>query len=341
MKNTKVSLYMPEKFRVESHEIEKRGIIVKPTYLSICNADLRYYYGERPIEVLKKKLPLVLIHEAVGEVVYSDDPDFREGDHVAIVPISRHVSPLEEEYNYDYPGSLFMSSSTDGCMQTLLQLSRENLVKFTKIDPQYGTSIEVASVAMQAVKRLKKFYNRETKKIAVWGTGSVAFWTTLLLKETRPDAHITVIGRTPSKLEAFSFADEAILYQEMERENEFDLVVEAVGGYGTETVMTLASKIVKPVGCILMLGVSEQKININTRKWMEKGIMILTSHRSTYEDFVDVVKIMENSDLVKQNLYKCVSHIQKVEKLDDIHQAFCQAKKYQFKTVMEWNFKEA
>ena len=36
-------------------------------------------------------------------------------------------------------------------------------------------------------------------------------------------------------------------YQDMEKENEFDLVVEAVGGYGTETVMTNASKIVKPV----------------------------------------------------------------------------------------------
>ena len=39
-----------------------------------------------------------------------------------------------------------------------------------------------------------------------------------------------------------------------------------------------------------------------------------------------LVQIMENSDLVKQHLHKCVSHIQKVEKLEDIHQAFCQAK---------------
>src|SRR5690606_22979116 len=157
------------------------------------------------------------------------------------------------------------------------QLSRENMVKFTKSDPQYGTSIEVASVAMQAAIRLNKFNNRETKKIAVLGRGSAALWTTLPLRGTRPDTHFTLVRRTTSKLEAFSFVDEAILYQDMEKENEFDLVVEAVGGYGTETVMTNASKIVKPVGCILMLGVSEQKININTREWMEKGIMILTS----------------------------------------------------------------
>ena len=38
---------------------------------------------------------------------------------------------------------------------------------------------------MQAVKRLNKFYNREDEKDRRLGTGSVAFWTTLLLRETR------------------------------------------------------------------------------------------------------------------------------------------------------------
>ncbi|PTX61808.1 ribitol-5-phosphate 2-dehydrogenase [Melghirimyces profundicolus] len=338
MKSSKIALYLPEKLRVEQYDIEKKGIIVKPTYLSVCNADIRYYLGERPSEVLKKKLPLVLIHEAVGEVVYSDDQDFKEGDHVAIVPISKDASGLDEEYNYDYPGSKFMSSSTDGCMQTLLQLGRENVVKFSKIEPRYGTVIEVASVAMQAVKRLKKFYNRNVGKVAVWGTGSVGYWTALLLKEEMPYTHITVIGRSPKKLEAFSFADETILQQDLESKDEFDLVVEAVGGHGTETVMTKAIEIVKPVGCILMLGVSEQNININTRKWMEKGILILTSHRSTYKDFVDVVKIMENSDLVQRHIKKSVSFIKKVEDLDDVHEAMTQAREHQFKMVMKWDF---
>ncbi|MCS1351826.1 alcohol dehydrogenase catalytic domain-containing protein [Mechercharimyces sp. CAU 1602] len=337
MKSKKVMLYLPEKLRVEEVEIKKKGIIVKPSYLSVCNADLRYYYGDRPSEVLKKKLPLVLIHEAVGNVVYSDDPAFVEGDNVAIVPISRHVSPLAEEYNYDYPGSTFMSSSVDGCMQTLLPLTGENLVKFNDIEPQHGTVIEVATIAMQAVKRLKRFYNRQPQKIAVWGTGSVAFWTALLLREAMPTAHITVIGRSPNKLEAFSFVDETILHQDMDYKNEFDLVVEAVGGYGTQTVMTNAIDLVKPVGCILMLGVSEQEINVNTRGWMEKGIIILTSHRSTYDDFKDVVDMIESSSLVKENLHKSVSYIQHVQQVEDIHEAFNQAGKHQFKTVMKWD----
>lgn len=337
MRSDKVVLYRPEKLRIESYEINQKGVIVKPTYLSVCNADIRYYFGDRPVEVLKKKFPLVLIHEAVGEVVYSDDQSFSVGDNVAVVPISRDISPLELEYNYDYPGSKFMSSTKDGCMQTYIQLSQSNLVKFSKIQPEYATTIEVASVAMQALKRVKKFYNRKLGKVAIWGTGSVAYWMALLMKVVMPDVHITIIGRSPKKTEAFSFVDRTILLENLKLKEEYDLIIEAVGGYGTEEVLEKAIKMVKPVGCILILGVSEQNININTRQWMEKGVIILTSHRSVYEDFADVVKVMEDSDLIQQNIHNAVSNTIDVGCLEDIHMAISTAKLYQFKTVMKWN----
>ncbi len=337
MKSNKVVLYVPEKFRVESYDIEPKGIIVKPTYLSICNADIRYYMGDRPMEVLKRKLPLVLIHEAVGEVISSDDSDYAPGDNVVVVPILRDVSPLETEYNYDYPGSKFMSSSKDGCMQSLIQLSRENVVKYSGIQPEYATTVEVASIAMQALKRLDRFYNRKMKKVAIWGTGSVAFWTALLMKVTMPDTHITIIGRSPKKLEAFTFVEETVILENLVPEEEYDLVVEAVGGYGTEEVLSKSISMVKPVGCILMLGVSELAINVNTRGWMEKGVVILTSHRSTYEDFVDVVNLVEKSEFIQKNIQKSVSRIKDINCLDDIHDAISMARVYQFKTVMRWN----
>ena len=44
-------------------------VLVRPTFLSICNADIRYYQGTRSAAVLAKKLPMALIHEAVGVVV--------------------------------------------------------------------------------------------------------------------------------------------------------------------------------------------------------------------------------------------------------------------------------
>ncbi|MDY3373283.1 MAG: alcohol dehydrogenase catalytic domain-containing protein [Terrisporobacter othiniensis] len=54
----------------EERSLEGEGIIVRPTRLSICAADQRYYTGTRGKEAMKKKLPMALIHEGVGEVVY-------------------------------------------------------------------------------------------------------------------------------------------------------------------------------------------------------------------------------------------------------------------------------
>jgi ribitol-5-phosphate 2-dehydrogenase len=39
--------------------------------MSICAADQRYYTGSRDENVLSKKLPMSLIHEGVGEVVFN------------------------------------------------------------------------------------------------------------------------------------------------------------------------------------------------------------------------------------------------------------------------------
>lgn len=340
MKSIKVQLVSPQVFKAVEYELED-GIIVKPSHLSVCNADIRYYNGERPPEVLKKKLPLSLIHEAAGLVVKSNNPEFKEGDRVCIVPISRNNSLLDKEYNYDYPGSAFMSSSKDGCMQTYLSLESENLVKFNSIKPEYASLVEVASIATQAIRRLDTFYNREIKKIAVHGTGSVGFWLSLMLKATKPDAEVTVIGISQKQLDSFDFVDNTVLSQDLDlTQSDYDLVVEAVGGYGSESVLHKAIKQLKPVGCILLMGVSEQNLHLNTREWMEKGVIILTSHRSTKEDFEKAIDLMENNDCVNKHLHKGVSIIRTVKTIDDIHEAISTSKIYQFKTVMDWQFEE-
>lgn len=342
MKSSKVELFKPEKLKIVDYEIEdsNKNIIVKPKYLSVCNADIRYFMGDRPPEVLKKKLPLVLIHECSATVVESNDDNYKVGDNVCIVPLSRHQSPLTNEYNYDYPLSRFMSSSADGCMQSLINLKPENLVKISNIELRYASVVEVASIAAQALSRLNEFYKRDIKKIAIHGTGSVAFWTALFLKATRPNAHITVIGRSQKKLDAFDFIDERILQEDLVLEAKYDLVVEAVGGYGSESVLTKAIAQVKPVGCILMLGVSESNLSLNTRQWMEKGILLLTSHRSTQSDFQFAVDLIESNKLVQDNLPKSVSRIVDVKSLDDIYTAISEARIYQFKTVMDWKLFE-
>ena len=72
MLNTVYRLVAPRRFEVAFKDIDLFGdeIIVRPTHLSICHADQRYYQGLRPAEILREKLPMALIHEGIGEVVY-------------------------------------------------------------------------------------------------------------------------------------------------------------------------------------------------------------------------------------------------------------------------------
>lgn len=50
--------------------LSEEVVVVRPTHLSICAADQRYYTGSRGKEMLSKKLPMALIHEGIGEIVY-------------------------------------------------------------------------------------------------------------------------------------------------------------------------------------------------------------------------------------------------------------------------------
>ena len=87
MINTVYRLCAPRRFEIAFSDLDTtRGVIVRPTHLSICNADQRYYQGTRDIKVLREKLPMALIHEAIGQVVYDNSGLFSPGDRVVMVP---------------------------------------------------------------------------------------------------------------------------------------------------------------------------------------------------------------------------------------------------------------
>ena len=106
MINTVYRLVAPRRFEVAFEDIQLFGdeAIVRPTNLSICNADMRYYLGTRDAKVLAEKLPMALIHEGIGEVVLDPSGTFKPGDLVVMVP----NCPLEED---EYIGENYLRSS--------------------------------------------------------------------------------------------------------------------------------------------------------------------------------------------------------------------------------------
>ncbi|MCL2311253.1 MAG: alcohol dehydrogenase catalytic domain-containing protein, partial [Firmicutes bacterium] len=128
-------------------------VIVKPRYMSICHADQRYYRGKRPQNILKKKLPMALIHECCGVVLKDYSSTFETGTSVVMIPnVISKISQNGIFENYQ-EGSSFLSSGVDGFMKELVVLDSNRLVPFESKNEHVFAITELLSVAVHAVKR--------------------------------------------------------------------------------------------------------------------------------------------------------------------------------------------
>ena len=125
MLNAVYRLVAPRRFEVEFTDIDLTAgnVIVRPTYLSICNADQRYYQGKRAEDVLRQKLPMALIHEGIGQVVYDPEGEFQAGEKVVMIPNTPMSEDeiIAENYRRD---SKFRASGFDGFMQDVVDIRR-------------------------------------------------------------------------------------------------------------------------------------------------------------------------------------------------------------------------
>ena len=151
MLNTVFQLVAPRRFEMVYHTIDLSGqnVIVKPSHLSICNADQRYYQGLRDTKVLQTKLPMALIHEAIGNVVWDPSGKFNPGDLVVMIP----NTPVEEDdiiaENY-LRSSKFRASSFDGFLQNVVLMGRDRIIKIRDMDKAHCT-VQFSSVAQSCL----------------------------------------------------------------------------------------------------------------------------------------------------------------------------------------------
>src|SRR5699024_1963403 len=115
MINQVVRLTAPRQFEIFSieEEVTSQTTIVRPTCVSICHADQRYYNGSRDKEVLRKKLPMALIHEGIGEVVVDKTGTYKPGQRVVVIPNTPTEKSETIHENY-LPTAKFRSSGFDG-----------------------------------------------------------------------------------------------------------------------------------------------------------------------------------------------------------------------------------
>ncbi len=340
MINTIYRLISPKMIDIAYEEvnIKDNQTIVRPKYLSICKADQRYYQGNREPKILAEKLPMALIHEAIGEVVYDKSGEFNSGDVVTIIP----TTPIEKDEiigeNY-LESSEFRSSGFDGFLQDYIFTTPDRLVKIgADINYQVASFSELISVCYHAIDRFDKFYNGRRDFIGVWGDGTIGYITTLLLKFLYPQSKIIVFGKHQDKLSYFTFADEIYLINQIPSGLRLDHAFECVGGHGSQTAIEQIIDTINPEGTISLLGVSEYPILINTRMVLEKGLRIYGSSRSSRKDFENTIALLEKFPEIINYLENLIINVCPIRTINDINRAFERDNQTNFgKTILLWD----
>lgn len=339
MINTVYRLVAPRRFEIAFEDIDMFGenAIVRPTNLSICNADMRYYLGTRDAKVLAEKLPMALIHEGIGEVLSDPSGKFNPGDLVVMVP---NMPTQEDDYiaeNY-LRSSKFCGSSMDGFLQEFVEISPKRLVKLPQdIDRNVAAFTEIISVSVHAISRFDKIAHDRRDVIGVWGDGNLGYITSLFLKYTFPNSKIVVFGTVREKLNDFTFADETYLVNDVPEDFTMDHAFECVGGNGSPIAIEQIIGLIKPESTISILGVSEYPVPINTRMILEKGIRMFGTSRSGVADFEKTVDMYVKHPEIIDYLGNLVSSVNVVRTTSDIKAAFEKDTRKGFgKTIMKW-----
>ena len=319
----------------EERSLDGDGIIVRPTRLSICAADQRYYTGTRGKEAMKKKLPMALIHEGVGEVVYDPKGEFKPGDTVVMIPNTpiEHDPIIAENY---LTTSKFRASGYDGFMQQYVFMGRDRIIKYENINHDVASFLELLSVSAHSINKFIKRSHERKNTIGVWGDGNVGFITSLILKKQFPESKIIVFGKNEEKLSFFSFVDETYQIDSIPEDLRVDHAFEAVGGKASEYAIDQIIDYINPEGSIAILGVSENPVPINTRMVLEKGLTIVGSSRSGRVDFQYAVDFLEAHPDAQNQLQKLISAVIDVNGMEDIVKAFEYDLTTPFKTVLNW-----
>ncbi len=312
---------------INSVDIDSEHVLVKVDYMAICKADIRYYLGNREQSVLNHKYPLAPIHEAVGHVIKDPTGQYQPGDKVILIPNS-----VEEKYLQDFENerckrsdlgknyaihSTFRSSTTDGFLKQFYVAEPDLLVKFDKdIPSNLAVYSELLSVAVAALRRIN--FN-ETKHVAIFGDGILAYITYIVFTKDHPETKLTVFGIDKTKLQMFKGVD-AKTYDEYQGEK-YDTMIEIVGGKFSGDAINKMIDWATVGADLILMGVSEEKVPLNTRLVLEKGLSLKGVTRSDYGDFAHVAEILKDKS-VQEKIKPMIISENTIKTVNDIYQCY-------------------
>ncbi|EHJ02133.1 Ribitol-5-phosphate 2-dehydrogenase [Clostridium sp. DL-VIII] len=311
---------------VENIDNKSDEAVVKIDTAAICKADLRYYLGLRDKRILGLKYPINLLHEATGTIIKDPTGIFKAGDKVALCPniVSDEarkefkICNIEELGDNYCPKAQFASSSINGFSRECISYPVSNLILLpNNVEDKISVFSEMISVTFAAIRRIQI---PNDSRIAIWGDGILGYILYCVLSEIKV-GEITVIGHNREKLNKFTEAN-CFTSEEFELCNpNIDIAFECVGGRGAESAINQIIDKANPGTKIVLTGVSEKNVSINTRKILEKGLLLCGVTRSHVKDFKDAVNLL-NSPKFRKKIELLVLSENTINNIKDYYNVF-------------------
>lgn len=277
-------------------KVPKGQVLLKPLVTGICGSDILYFKGQKDPEKLKKRLPLILLHEGVAQIAGTSRK-------VIVIPLNPCGRCYACKFGYENlcTDAKFMASTGPGMARSPFLYPQKLTISLpANIAPEIGALTEPIGIGYRAV---LESGIKTTGKVAVIGDGPVAYFTALMISYQGkiPKSRLYVLGIVSEKLKLFSKFSKTVNTMTVRGKGEFnklvgeiDYVFEAAGGSAMEITVAQALELLKPRGTLTLVGLSDKKIPVKIIDIVNKGLIIKGSSRCKISDYKKIISFMRD-----------------------------------------------
>ena len=304
---------------------EEDEVVVKVNAVGICGSDMHAYLGHDE----RRPAPLILGHEASGEALAGR----YQGQKVVINPLVT-CGVCDDCFggraNLCRKRQIISMPPRQGAFAEKVKVPESNILPIPiGMDAAHAALVEPAATALHAVGVAERSLWRplgETQAL-VLGAGAVGLSAALILA-SRGAMKITIVETNAGRRQTaqgcgFSEIIDPSL-ESFSGENEFGLVIDAVGGGATRR---FGSRAVCPGGVFVHIGLMDNNEGLDIRKITLQEVIFIGTYTYTMVDFRATIDAIHCGVLGELNWIERRSLAEGVSAFDDLHNGRAAASK--------------
>ena len=178
---------------------------------------------------------------------------------------------------------------------------------------------ELISVGCCALRRAGFTEGESVKSVTVWGDGIMGYIISLVAKYGF-GCEVNIVGLSKEKLEKFDFAN--VYYSnDIEALPRMSVAIEAVGGNASGIAANQAIDKLYSGGKLILSGVANDNVPLNTRMVLEHGISIRGTTRSVRCDFEKAVELLRIPEF-REHIKALLLSVREVNNIRDYYAVF-------------------